>query len=390
MSWHYNLNHKLSHWVSMLSILLTYFTYSRAISHSLLFRPLIIDSFSNLNTHTLIDDNTYEHYALQSPRSYSLIVFLTATHPKFKCHICNQLDKEYRTVSEAYNQYLKMNPTESRQLFFIRLDYENSKNIFNNYKINSVPLLFHISSSGSKVSDNFMYDINPRDQFHAGTYSLPTNTQFIHSLTYSLIIAKETDAESIATFIKDHSGIHIPIQRSMIWLYLTLVTIFGGIAFLIPPIINRLPLFLSILRHKPTWFMICILFYLMSTAGVVFDILRNPPMYHQNHQTGILTHLLTHLLTYSLTHSLMLISYTGQVMFFYPQSGSQFVMEGFIIGFLNILCAISLIVMSMYAPAFKSESTKNTVLIIGFIVFFFCFTSIRGLYKMKNRWYGSM
>lgn len=291
-----------------------------------------------------LDDNTYEHYALQSPRSYSLIVFLTATHPKFKCHICNQLDKEYRTVSEAYNQYLKMNPTESRQLFFIRLDYENSKNIFNNYKINSVPLLFHISSSGSKVSDNFIYDINPRDQFHA---------------------AKETDAESIANFIKDHSGIHIPIQRSMIWLYLTLVTIFGGIAFLIPPIINRLPLFLSILRHKPTWFMICILFYLMSTAGVVFDILRNPPMYHQNHQTG-------------------------QVMFFYPQSGSQFVMEGFIIGFLNILCAISLIVMSMYAPAFKSESTKNTVLIVGFIVFFFCFTSIRGLYKMKNRWYGSM
>lgn len=107
---------------------------------------------------------------MHSPRTYSLIVFLTATHPKFKCHICNQLDKEYRAVSEAYNQYLKMNPEETRNLFFIRLDYETSKNIFNNYKINSVPLLFHISSSDSRMSDNLVYDINPRDQFHAGTH----------------------------------------------------------------------------------------------------------------------------------------------------------------------------------------------------------------------------
>ncbi len=86
----------------------------------------------------------------------------------------------------------------------------------------------------------------------------------------------------------------------MIWLYVTLLTIFGGIAFLIPPIINRLPLFLSVLRHKPTWFFICILFYLMSTAGVVFDILRNPPMYHQNHQTGSLIHSCSFNITYSL------------------------------------------------------------------------------------------
>lgn len=93
----------------------------------------------------------------------------------------------------------------------------------------------------------------------------------------------------------------------MIWLYLTLLTIFGGIAFLIPPIINRLPLFLSVLRHKPTWFFICILFYLMSTAGVVFDILRNPPMYHQNHQTGPLIHSCLFCVTHSLSHSLFTI-----------------------------------------------------------------------------------
>lgn len=126
-----------------------------------------------------------------------------------------------------------------------------------------------------------------------------------HSLTYPFTTGKETDAESIATFIKDHCGIHIPIQRSMIWLYVTLMIIFGGIAVLIPPIINRLPLFLSVLRHKPTWFFICILFYLMSTAGVVFDILRNPPMYHQNHQTGPELLTLIHVLILTLYYWLL-------------------------------------------------------------------------------------
>jgi len=64
-----------------------------------------------------------------------------------------------------------VNPNESRQLFFVRLDYESSQNVFNNYKINSVPVIFYISSSDTKMSDNFVYDVNPRDQFHAGTFS---------------------------------------------------------------------------------------------------------------------------------------------------------------------------------------------------------------------------
>ena len=78
---------------------------------------------------------------------------------------------------------------------------------------------------------------------------------------------------------------------------------------------------------------------------------------------------------------------TGQIMFFYPQSGNQFVIEGFIIGFLNIGCAVSLLFTTLYAPK-MSPSKQTWGMLGGMACFAFCFWQIRGFYIMKNRWYG--
>ena len=76
-------------------------------------------------------------------------------------------------------------------------------------------------------------------------------------------------------------------------------------------------------------------------------------------------------------------------MFFYPQSNNQFVVEGFVIGFLNLSCAGSLIFVTLFAPNFKDEQNRTIGMIIGTVVFAFCFRSIRSLYILKNNWYGS-
>ena len=80
---------------------------------------------------------------------------------------------------------------------------------------------------------------------------------------------------------------------------------------------------------------------------------------------------------------------TGQIMFFYPQSGSQFVVEGFIIGFLNLGCAAALIFLGGFAPNIKSNNIRNYGLLASIFIFSFCFIQIRSLYIMKNRWYGT-
>jgi hypothetical protein len=76
-------------------------------------------------------------------------------------------------------------------------------------------------------------------------------------------------------------------------------------------------------------------------------------------------------------------------MFFYPQSGNQFVAEGFIIGFLNVACGGAAIFVGMFAPYFKDEQVRTGSIVGGVLVFFFCFRMIRSLYIMKNNWYGS-
>lgn len=76
-------------------------------------------------------------------------------------------------------------------------------------------------------------------------------------------------------------------------------------------------------------------------------------------------------------------------MFFYPQSGQQFVVEGFIIGFLNLACAGALVFVTVKAPIIKNEQTRTTALVAGIITFAVCFHLVKDFYRMKNRWYGS-
>lgn len=75
-------------------------------------------------------------------------------------------------------------------------------------------------------------------------------------------------------------------------------------------------------------------------------------------------------------------------MFFYPQSGSQFVVEGFIIGFLNMACAGAVIFLGTLAPKIKTAEGRTTAVMAAMTVFVVCFWQIRNLYRMKNRWYG--
>ena len=79
---------------------------------------------------------------------------------------------------------------------------------------------------------------------------------------------------------------------------------------------------------------------------------------------------------------------TGQIQFFYPQSGSQFVVEGFVIGFLNLACAGSAALVLIFAPYFKDENNRTLGVVGGVVVFTLCFRMVRSLYIMKNMWYG--
>jgi oligosaccharyltransferase complex subunit gamma len=288
-----------------------------------------------------LDDSTYNHFATSKPRGYTLFVFLTASNPKYKCTICKVLEREFELLAESYVAGVKAAKGEET-VFFIKLDYEHSSRVFQQYQVMSVPLIFHLSPfHGEGGEGNKEYDIAQRDRLH--------------------ISQQDTDAEFIANFVRERCGVSVTVQRSKFWTYVALLVVFGVLAALVKPVIDSLPFWLGLVRMKWLWIVVSLGVYVCAISGLIFDIIRSPPWYHvaKDHIT-----------------------------FFYPNSGEQFVVEGFIIGFLNLLCSGSLVFIAIAAPKFKSESNRSSAIIGGMLVFLWAFLQIRGYYRMKNSWYG--
>ena len=230
----------------------------------------------------------------------------------------------------------------SPDVFFLRLDYESSSKVFQSYQINSVPIIFHTPPRLSDNNQSSDSQISPRER-----YAIPSIP----------------DAEGLANFLREKTSHSVTIKRSMWGVYLFMLVLFGGMLALVQPVINSLPRILKLIQWKPLWLLVSAGVYTCAISGLIFDIIRNPPMYHANPGSG-------------------------QILFFNPQSSQQFVVEGFIIGFLNLGCAGALIALAAFVTQFKSQQYKDYGTIAAVVVFALCFIQIRGLYVMKNRWYG--
>ena len=311
-------------------------------------------SARSINNVITLDDETYTHYAMNKPNPYSLIVFMTAAHPKFKCSVCKAHDTEFQLLASSYKRAMK---AEGRKedVFFVRLDYESSQNVFQRYETNSVPVLFHLGGAGSEGAAH-----------SAAAVAASTSGKGYHILHRDKFqMNSDVSAESMATFVRARCGANIPIERSRISVYITILVLFGIVSTLVKPIINSLEgVLLPMLRYKPLWTFLSLGVYTCAISGLIFDIIRSPQFYYADPRSG-------------------------QYMFFYPQSGSQFVIEGFIIGGLNLCCAAALIFLTIKAPVIKSEQARLIAIVAGMAVFLLCFNQVKGLYRMKNRWYGS-
>jgi proteasome lid subunit RPN8/RPN11 len=203
-----------------------------------------------------LDDSTFAYYAISKPRPYTLLVFLTAAHPRYKCTVCKELDNQITILAQSYAAAIKSSKG-IQELFFIRLDYESSQRVFQSYQTQSVPVVFHISPNQGERSSEKDYEIHPRDK-----YQLP----------------QDPAAEAIGSFLFDRSGISIQIEHSMIMTYVILLGIFCGLAALVRPFIEYLPYFLGLIRYKPLWITVSAGVYTCAISGLIFDIIRTPPL----------------------------------------------------------------------------------------------------------------
>lgn len=159
-------------------------------------------------------------------------------------------------VAEAYDRLTNENK-EEKKVFFLRLDYEYSQKVFQNYQVNSVPLLFHIAPhlGADKVGQE--YEISSRDRFQ---------------------ISAVVEAEAIASFMSDHTGVSVSIKRSMIFAYIMLLVLFAIVLLAVKPIIDTLPFWLGLIQTKNLWLAVSYGVYTCAISGLIFDIIRSPQM----------------------------------------------------------------------------------------------------------------
>jgi oligosaccharyltransferase complex subunit gamma len=305
-----------------------------------------------VNNLLVLNDTTYETL-IAPPRPYSLIVFATATHPKFKCTICKDIDSSLQKTSQSYLSQHTNEQGQQNNIFFIKLDYQDSQETFNKYQISSVPVIFHVGEDDSSSSN----EEHGTDSDHEDRYILSSRNKFQMS-------SNSISPNDIAEFVKDRTGYNVQIAQSNWGVYISIITFVLILIFLIPHIIASMDtLWLPLIRSKLLWIIVSATVYTCTISGFIFDIIRAPPLYYADPRSG-------------------------QFMFFYPQSGNQFIVEGFIIGMFNLVCAFSLIFLTVICPKFKSTDYKNVSIIVCLTLFAVFFWQIRNLYRMKNRWYG--
>jgi len=284
-----------------------------------------------------LNDGTYDFYMTETPRPYSVVVLFTANHPRYKCTVCKSTVSEFRVMASSYAMSLS-GGMQGDEIFFVVVDIDSSRGVFEKYKFTTVPQLFVVPPSGSQEPP---YQVNPKRSF---------------------MMDSQPDAEKMAKFVQSQLGVHITITRSITKVVIMLIVLFGGLALLIKPVINRLDFFLGLIRKKVLWMFVSLGLYTTSISGMIYDIIRNPPPFFLNHQTG-------------------------QIVFFHPQSNQQFVIEGFIIGFLNVGCAVALICLCTFMKRFKDSQNRSTFIGACFTTFVILLYSIISLYRVKNRWY---
>lgn len=190
-------------------------------------------------------------------------------------------------------------------------------------------------------------------------------------------------AEGIARFVKRHSAAgDISIYRSpwpkIAGAALTLAALAGAVRLALA----NLPLVLAAVRSKRLWVVVCIVrprrrrrvrplltptrrspqgIYFLSISGFVFDIIRNPPPF---------------------------VCQQGRCMFIHPQSGTQFVAEGFIIGGLTLACAAAAVrLVHTYAAGHKAAERQVTTTLLALVAFAVLYSQVLAIYRGKNPWY---
>jgi len=269
----------------------------------------------------------FQSYVLAPKRNYSVIILLTTKEDK--CRTCRFLERTLENIVAYYKTDIK---SEEENVFFISASHEQNSLAFQKLDVQSLPKLVaflpQITKSQSGVLD---YPIN----------------------------AESIIEENLIKWINEITKSHIQSPKPLITPQMILYIIF---ALGIMVILKGMPQMWAN-RKNPTLIMaLCLGLVFMTYAGLVFNLIHNPP-------------------------PLAIHPYTNEIMFVYPSLRHQFILEGLLAAILISIAGITFVMLTEYV--FKQKEPQNIrysfyATLLGFGLSFFYL--IR-LFNVKNPGY---
>ncbi|CAM9789563.1 unnamed protein product, partial [Phaeothamnion confervicola] len=257
-----------------------------------------------------LDDRGFAELVAGTPRQHHTVVLAT-TH-RSVCTACGQAADEFELLATSY-AVAKAGDREGKMkdVFFAVIFDSNARTVLHKLHVTRVPMVLHFgpaltspaatAAAATAAAAGADADYGPFDEMR---------------------LPKVVTAEALEGFVRQRTGVSIPIRRSQLGVILFVAAVLALLVLSIRPLVNRMDLILKAVRTKVPWMTLSAAFYFVSVSGGVFDIIRSPPLFH---------------------------SQGGQTAFFHPHSNQQFVIEGFVLGGLNFAAGACVVGLAEWA-----------------------------------------
>ncbi|XP_064636423.1 tumor suppressor candidate 3-like isoform X2 [Lineus longissimus] len=273
-----------------------------------------------------MNGDKFRQYVKSVPKNYHVILMLTALQPQRQCAVCRQANEEFQIVANSW----RYSQQYSNQLFFAMVDYDEGPDVFSSLKINSAPVFMHFPPKGKPKK---------------------ADTMDIHRVGFA--------AEQVARWVGERTDIQIRVFRPPSYSgTLTLALLFSLIGALLYIKRNNL----EFLYNKTSWGVGALCIILAMTSGQMWNQIRGAPFLHKNPQTG-------------------------QLHYIHGSSQGQFIVETYIVIFLNAAVVIGMILLNE-ANNLKGEmGKKRIVALIGLGAVAFFFSALLSVFRSKYQGY---
>lgn len=288
-----------------------------------------------------------------SSRPYHLFVLATTLDARYKCDVCQEFQSEYHLLSASYQhaltepQDLHRGTYDSLPVYFTVADYQWNPAVFKKFGLTSAPHLVYMPPSSLSTDEETQTFLLPEEHIYSRFQS-----------DQNLGKAEEL----LVQFIGPRSGLSFRLRQP---LFQTIVLV-GQLMIVVLALgyfsmRHGRRMYEKLGQNKYVWMSVSTLCYALSVSGMVFCVIRNPPLAAQGRK--------------------------GEAVYISSEPRSQYVLEGLLIGAMNVLMAASLLVVSQYTMYLPPSVLKTTLTTALVFTFYFTWSIIRSLYTFKNAWY---